>query len=136
MNQEAGVITLRAEAATDLSGAANLGRVAALDADGRVVLGGADGADTIGIIVSLPRAAGGPVGIATAGVVRARAGAAINEGDFCTSEAATGDVIPAAGGAASDDQIIGKCVQRGGVADGDRFDLLVSIAPGPATVVP
>ena len=95
------------------------------------MLAGVNGRDCIGLLVELPRAAGGPCGVATMGTVRARAGGAIDEGDYVTSEAGGGLVI-----ADEADDLLGKCVQRGAVADGNMFDLLLSISGGSTAPQP
>lgn len=130
MNQSM-TITLRAAAATDLSAATNLGLGAAQDTDGRIVLAGANGRNGVGVITDTPRAAGQPVTLAVLGTVRARAGGALDEGDWVTTEAGGGFVIADEG-----DDVWGRCIQRGGAADGDLFDLLLvpsggSTAPQP-----
>ena len=123
--------TFRAAAATNLSAQANVGLGVALDTDGRLVLAGANGRDRVGILVDGGRAAGDPCLVAISGLCRAQAGGAIVEGDYVTSEAGGGMVV-----ADEADDLFGICVQRTDVADGQMFDLLLSLSGGSTAPQP
>lgn len=87
MQQVAGtnVFTLNAEAATDLSGNGNLHHAIVVDADGDAVLGGATGTgyDMAGFLDDGGIGAGDPVTVVALGGSVARAGGALDEGDYC-----------------------------------------------------
>ena len=123
--------TYRAEGGTNLSAVTNIGLGIALDANGRAVLAGAAGADFVGGLMDGGRAAGEPVRVAYGGIVRAIAGGALNEGDFLTTEAG-GRFVQATVA----DTYCGKCVQRGGAADLDVFDMLLVHGVGSTAAAP
>lgn len=100
MHEPAGsnVLTLNAEAATDLSGNGNLGHIAVLDANGDAVLAGASGTGTnyAGCILHGGRNAGDPILVVALGSALGVAGAAINEGEYLGTAADAELVVIAA----------------------------------------
>ena len=103
MHQENGanILTLNAEASTDLSANTQIGRGIGLDANGDAALlgAGASGLDAAGILVDGGIVAGDPVTIVALGSALCLAGAAgaANEGDYMTSDAAAG-IVPVGAG--------------------------------------
>ena len=78
------IITLNAEAATDLSADGSRGLGIAVDAAGDAVAGAADGADFMGALLAGGRAAGDPVTIVAFGSALVQGAEPINEGDMLT----------------------------------------------------
>ena len=90
--------TLNAEAATNLSADANLHQGVDIDASGDGVAAGdaATGQDFAGFLEDGGRGAGHPITVSVLGVGVARAGEALNEGDYCAT-AADAEVVQIAG---------------------------------------
>ncbi len=114
--------TFSAAAATNLSAAANVGLVVALDGNGDIVLSGHPGTDAIGILEDGGRAAGDACLVAMTGrVTRGQAGAVFNEGDRLTA-AADAQLEPVASAA---DIVCAVALQAATVA-GDLVDVMVA----------
>lgn len=112
--------TFRAEAATNLSGAANIGLAVAVNTAGRLVLAtSATGVGFAGILLDGGLAAGGECLVCVLGPCKIRLGAATNEGAFVRT-AADSRMDPVN---AANDFICGKVFQAG--ADGDEVDGMV-----------
>jgi len=71
----------------DLSADANIGRGISLTGTGLGQIGVVDGADFVGVLLDGGLAAGDNISVQVGGVVRARAGGDIDEGDQCTLDA-------------------------------------------------
>lgn len=99
MHQENGanIVTLNAEASTDLSANTQIGRGIGVDANGDAELlgAGATQLDCVGVLVDGGIVAGDPVTVVAGGSALCLAGAAgaANEGDYMTSDAAAG-IVP------------------------------------------